>query len=156
SQKLNLWTMLLDERGRGLEATVQQLTDDPTTHYQPKVSGDGNHLAWIDNRAGFSGNVSMIDFPGGKRRAITDSPADKSTAILNRDGSKIAYGAQEGQSYTLYWQSSEGGFLEKICSDCGSLYDWSPRADQVVLGREGHLAIFDLSSHGMTAVLDDQ
>ena len=127
SEEVKLWSAPVDPRSGLLTGDPQRLPREHTTDdFLPSLTPDGSQLVFIDTRSGFAGNIRVINLDTHREHALTDSPGDKATPILNRSGTEVAYSVQEGQPYNIFVQEAENGVARQVCVDCGRLQDWLP------------------------------
>jgi len=127
----DIWSLpIAANRGKvlgELRAVVQSVAAD----VHPSLSNDGQKLAFNSTRSGHS-EVWIRDMKTGKETALTDDPRRKGRVLLSPDGSKVAFVAFDGEQPDFYSVASTGGPLQKLCENCGSLFNWSPSGTELL------------------------
>src|SRR5579885_37661 len=120
----DIWSIPLRASGGEVAGAPERLTGDPAMEMLPTLSADGRKLAFISNRMGNT-EVWLRDLETGKEQALTASPQPKFSAVISRDGSRVAYGAIDNRTSKIYVISTSGGVPEVVCNACGPPEDWS-------------------------------
>jgi serine/threonine protein kinase len=88
-----------------------QITDFPDSAVQPALSSDGHLLTFIRGPESFitEGQVYLKFLPGGEPIQLTHDESRKLSPVFSPDGSRIAYTALNGFSWSTYEVPVTGG-----------------------------------------------
>ena len=116
----DLW--MRDERG-----TVKQLTFNPTDEFTPTVSGDGNLLAWSQERDG-DRDLLLYNLSNGQKEVVGERGVNERDPALSKDGSILAFSRggdiviRENGQLTQLTQDGENGW--PALSADGKVISW--------------------------------
>jgi Tol biopolymer transport system component len=122
---------------RGLiTGDLKQLTTSADDR-QPSLSADGRTLVFSSNRTGNT-DVWIKDLSSDREMALTATPVNEYFPRVTLDGSKVAYATanQEGRPFYVDVVPAGGGVPERVCDDCGLLWDWSSDGRRILFGQE--------------------
>lgn len=127
-------------------ANLEQLTQDntlkPGTYGTwPALSGDGNVLAFITERAG-SPDICLKDLRSGTEQLLGASPASQSALILNRDGSELVFERKKSSVASVILRNFRDKTERFLTTECPSLQDWS--VDGRILLCTDHVDLFEI------------
>lgn len=107
---------------------VTQLTNDPADDVMPKISPDGQRIAFASNRSG-NWDIYVMPVSGGKAVQITSSPSDDLHPSWSPDGSRLVFcrlGEVSGQWEMWVTEAMNTGVSHFI--GYGLFPEWSPVA----------------------------
>jgi len=106
----NLWTMPV----RGSD--VRQLTDTRPPHLGPRISPDGQRVAFYSDRAG-DRDVWIVAADGGPEIQLTRGPAIDMFPSWSPDGTQIAFYSSRGDGVHIFVMPSTGGEPRQLTSE---------------------------------------
>jgi eukaryotic-like serine/threonine-protein kinase len=125
SETVDVWSLHIDVN-RGEKASwMERATDSASKSVFPSVSADGNKVAYLSNRARGNG-IWVKDFQTGQELAT--GRLNVRYPRISHDGAKLAF--VEGQA--LFIAPSSAGAAERVCADCGRVWDWSPDGTRIL------------------------
>ncbi|MGA3328763.1 MAG: protein kinase [Terriglobia bacterium] len=158
TETINLWAIPLDPRQGKASGPPQRLTQDAAPNYQPDISWDGKHLVFLSSRSGHA-EVYLKNLETGRESRLTTTRSGAGRPALRRDGSAVIYDTMENGHSVLYSLSTQGGLPQKICEDCGGVWDQSVDGKTVVTqirsGQQFAIGLFDTVSGKSTELLSD-
>lgn len=134
-----LWAMQLSAAGEPGE--VRRLThfpgnDDVPRHRYggegpPRISPDGNHVAWPSIRDGEDWDVYVMQLDGSGVRRLTDHLADDGYPAWSPDGNYLAFDSDRFGSHDLFVMRADGSELTRVTDHPGTELGpvWIPRTD---------------------------
>jgi len=152
----DIWSLPVDPNRGRVTGNLQRLTQDAAVDFWPSVSADGKRVVFRSRRSG-NFDVWLKDIESGKETALTATPDNEFSPHLNQDGSKVVYGETGGMYVLTIGSGGVPGAPDKICDNCGTVYDWSPDSRKIlsVVGRPGetrYLRLFDLPTAEWTVL----
>ncbi|MDX6765348.1 MAG: biopolymer transporter Tol [Candidatus Methylacidiphilales bacterium] len=109
-------------------ANVRPLTKDASTSIGPKLSPDGNRIAYTSYKGGYP-DVWLIDLTAKKRFNLTkDFPGTNQSPSFSPDGSTLALILSKDGNTDLYTMPADGGTANRLTRTRGteSTPTWSP------------------------------
>lgn len=129
----DLWSLPIDANQGKATGQIERLTQDAAADVQPTLSPDGRKLAFVSTRSGHQ-DIWIKDLESGRETALTVTPEIEYLPVFSPDGSKVAYAVgDDRKKWDVYAMPSGGGVAEKLCDDCGTIYDWSRDGKWVIL-----------------------
>ena len=129
-----LWNIPFD--GETKEGGVPEVVTNRDFTYWPSLSDTGKltYLSQIPDKL----NLWLRDLSSGKETLLTsvEGHLHLVSALINRDGTQIAYGTIREGKPAIYTVGAGGGTSQQICENCGQLRAWSPDGT-VMLSQEG-------------------
>lgn len=93
---------------------ITQLTNDDSNNYQPKISPDGKHIAYLANRDG-NQEVYVMAINGSNQTRITKNSISEWDPAWSLDGSKVLFSSQSVHGfYDIYKANIDGSEIEKV------------------------------------------
>lgn len=135
TSNIHVWSLPVDSSRALVTGELKQLTtssDDRT----PSLSADGRTLVFSSNRTGNT-DVWIKDLASGRETALTATPVNEDLPKVTLDGSKVAYATanQAGLPFYVDVVPAGGGVPERVCDDCGVLWDWSSDGRWILFGQ---------------------
>ncbi len=127
---LSAFEVLLDGEGQPL-GSFRPSFSAAGSYVTPRISRDGSTLVAASDRSG-QVDIWLKDLRTGEERAVTSTAAPERAPQISSDGAWVFFGIREGPLYPMYKVSARGGTPQKVCADCGSLADISPKDDYVL------------------------
>ena len=155
----NIWSMAVDGHGRRV-SPLRQVTYDRTVGYSPEavrvsVSEDGSKIIALSWRTR-AWTMWCRDLLTGQDNQVATPPASSlGSPRLNAAGTRVAYGAIEGDRKGVYITNLASGEIRSVCKDCGELKDWSRDEKRLLLISGRRLATLDVTTGSRETVLDD-
>ena len=133
--EVNAWFRRVDGHGRIVDNTDRRITTGAAFHSNLSLSSEGSLVVFISGRHPRA-NVGAQNLRSSLEIAITLDTADKCSAALRGDGTRVAWSVcGPGPESILTAAISPGptaGPPEKVCEDCGRVAEWSPSGDRIV------------------------
>jgi len=117
------------------ETAITQLTDDPASDVQPRLSPDGKHVAFCSDRTG-NWDIWVTSIDGQMVQQLTKSPAAEIHPDWSPDGQRLVYcllNPQNGQ-WELWTLDLRHTGTRKFIG-YGLFPRWSPKDDVIVYQR---------------------
>jgi Tol biopolymer transport system component len=116
---------------------LKQLTTSADDR-QPSLSADGRTLVFNSNRTGNT-DVWIKDLANDRESALTATPTNEHSPKVTLDGGRVAYNTadRQGSLADIDVVPAGGGVPERVCSDCGILWDWSSDGRRILFFVEG-------------------
>src|SRR5439155_4141971 len=153
-----IWSLPLDANRAKLTGPLQPLTLSAANDINPWLSLDGRRMVFLSNRMGNS-DVWLKDLVRGNETALTVTPFEEEHARISRDGSKVAYAANQAIYVVSIGTDGRAGIPAKVCEGCGYPFDWSPDGKGLLTGiqRQPAAAIgwLDLATGQYKEILSD-
>ncbi len=150
--EINLWSRSLDESGRPMDKEAQKLTAGAAYHSSASMSANGTRMVFLLGRSP-SRNVWIRDLATGQESAVTVDAADKCSAAISADGSRVAWSGCGPGPEPVYLAGINSDLSiaipEKVCADCGRVVDWSRTGDSILFVDRSHpvrVGVLTLSS----------
>jgi Tol biopolymer transport system component len=121
-----LWSFSLPKEGQPSEGDMLAIPSGGGLDYSPSLSLTGK-MAYVSRKAG-KWSLWARDLKDGRERWLAGIEADTTyavSAIINSQGSRVAYNSCPGNHCAIYMVSVSGGAPQKICDGCGELRAWS-------------------------------
>jgi eukaryotic-like serine/threonine-protein kinase len=130
----HVWSLPLDPSRALITGDLKQLTTSADDR-QPSLSADGRTLVFSSNRTGNT-DVWVKDLSSDREMALTATPVNEDFPKVTLDGRKVAYATanQEGLPFYVDVVPAGGGVPERVCDDCGTLWDWSSDGRRILFG----------------------
>jgi eukaryotic-like serine/threonine-protein kinase len=138
-RQTNIWGYNFSRPGN-LEQLTQDNTLIPGTW--PALSGHGNLLAFITERAG-SPDICLKNLHSGAEQLLGASPASQGALILNEDGSEIVFERKQASVTSVILRNLRDNRERVVTKECPSLQDWS--VDGKLLLCTDHVDLFEIS-----------
>ena len=136
TSRTHVWSLPLDASQAKPVGDLKQLSNSDDDR-QPSISADGGTLVFCSNRTGNS-DVWVKDLVSGRETALTATFADEAMPKITFDGTKVAYNtAADNPKWPIYIVSARGGVPEKVCDECGTVWDWSSDGKRILFAIEG-------------------
>jgi dipeptidyl aminopeptidase/acylaminoacyl peptidase len=74
-------------------SSLRRMTTDPAADTNPRWSPDGRTVWFLSTRSG-SSQLWRLPVEGGEAQQVTDLPLDLTSAVVSRDGKRIAFSAE--------------------------------------------------------------
>jgi len=134
-RQTNIWEYDLTS-----SAPLKQLTHDDSLRpgwngTWPALSGDGNVLAFITERAG-SPDICLKDLHTGAEQLLGASPSLRSPLFLDRNGSRILFVREQGSTVSVILRNVAEKADRLLTTACPVLHDWS-RDGELLLCSDG-------------------
>ncbi len=125
TSQIHVWSLPVDPNRAQTTGDLKQLTTSADDR-QPSLSADGTTLVFSSNRTGNT-DVWVKDLSNDREIALTATPINEALPKVTLDGSKVAYNTadQQGDFVHVDVVPSGGGVPQRVCDDCGLLWDWS-------------------------------
>jgi hypothetical protein len=154
----NLWRVVLPS-GESLQGKLEQLSESGAVNTHPSICADGKKMAFLSRRSGIR-QVWIRDLLSGKESCLTIGMEEKSTPVIARDGSRIAYSIIEEGKPSIYvapTDSSMSGGARRACKNCGTPSDWIPDMSGILYtsGVPQSVYRFDFGSEISTPILQN-
>ncbi len=126
SETVDVWSLRLDTSRGEMASWMERITETAAARCVfPSISADGAKVAYLSNKS--RGNAVWVkDVKTGHEAAIARENARYPR--ISRDGSKVAF----TQDQALFVAPSSGGEPERVCPDCGRVWDWSPDGKRIL------------------------
>jgi TolB protein len=114
--------------------TVTQLTSDPAQDVMPKISPDGQRVAFASNRSG-NWDIYVMPVSGGKAAQITSEPSQDLHASWSPDGTQLVF-SRLGQTSGKWemWVTDVGNSAVSRFIGYGLFPEWCPVAGTGLAG----------------------
>jgi len=133
--EINIWSRMLDGSGRISGRNSRKITTGAAFHSSISMSADGMRMVFLLGRSPRR-NVWIRDLATQREAAVDFDAADKCSAIISADGSRVAWsvcGPGKEAIYTATVNSELSARVpEKVCEDCGRALDWSRAGDSIL------------------------
>jgi Tol biopolymer transport system component/predicted Ser/Thr protein kinase len=131
---IHVWSLPVDPSRGLITGDLKQLTTSADDR-QPSLSADGRTLVFSSNRTGNT-DVWVKDLASGREMALTATPVNEDFPKVTLDGRKVAYATanQEGWPFYVDVVPAGGGVPERVCDDCGLIWDWSSDGRRILFG----------------------
>ncbi len=113
------------------QAQFQDLFSGAGGYVLPRLSRDGSTAVALSDRSGQI-DIWLKDLPSGLERPITATSIAEHVPVISSDGGTIYYGIRDGSLYPMYRIRAKGGNPERVCEDCGTPSDVSPKGEYVL------------------------
>lgn len=114
---------------------VSRITTDPARDVMPKVSPDGNRIAFASDRSG-NWDIFVMPIGGGPAVQVTTEPADELHPSWSPDGRFLAYcRLSESSGRWEIWRAPAGGESPGQFLTYGMFPEWRPLDDSSNGGR---------------------
>jgi Tol biopolymer transport system component len=138
-------------------APLQQLTHDdslrPGYHGTwPALSGDGNVLAFITERAG-SPDICLKDLRSGTEQLLHASPSLQGPLFLDYTGSRIVFVRDQGSKGSVLLRNIAEKTDRVLTTGCPVLHDWSRDGEFLLCARDNSLFQLRIGESGKTPLL---
>jgi Tol biopolymer transport system component len=127
-------------------AKLLRLTDNAEGNFEPAVSADGQHIAFVSSRDG-NAEVYAMKSDGSEQRRLTNFPLDDWGPLWAPDGKTIAFLSNREQIDRIYLMGSDGSAQRRFTADQAPVRDPDaplgdePHETDPVFGPDGlHLA----------------
>jgi TolB protein len=117
------------------ESALTQLTDDPASHVQPRISPDGKSVAYASDRSG-NWDIWITSIDGQNTQQVTKSHAEEVHPDWASDGRRLVYCALNPQNkqWELWVVDLRQTGTKKFLG-AGLFPRWSPKEDVIVYQR---------------------
>jgi Tol biopolymer transport system component len=156
--EVNLWSRSLDESGQLRDKEAQKLTAGAAYHTSASMNAGGTRLVFLLGRSP-SRSVGIRDVPSGRESPVTVDTADKCSAAVSADGSRVAWSVCGPGREAIYTAAINPDLSisvpEKVCDDCGRVLDWSRASDSILFVDHSHpvrVGILSLASRSRTMI----
>ena len=149
TKTLNIWSLPIAANAGSVKGDPQQVTSS-AFDARMSVSADGRKLVFISTRLG-NPDVWLKDLESGRETALTATPVPEEGPEITADGTRIVYWVFEGSRGAFYQLATAGGVPERMCDDCGRVWDLSPDGGQILYSIEGRkqataIGLFDVAT----------
>ncbi len=152
---VNIWAGELDGSGRARNKEGRRITSGAAFHSSISASADSRRLAFLLGRSPRR-RVWIRDLATDRQVGVDIDAADKCSAIVSADGSRVAWSVCGPGREAIYTATINSDFSvrlpEKVCEDCGSALDWSRAGDSILFADHSspvRLGILNLSSRSL-------
>ena len=130
----HVWSLPIEPSRAVITGDLKQLTTSADDR-QPSLSADGRTLVFSSNRTGNT-DIWIKDLSSDREIALTATPVKEDLPKVTLDGRKVAYATanQEGMPFYVDVVPAGGGVPERVCDDCGLLWDWSSDGRRILFG----------------------
>ena len=145
--------------GKG-NATMQRLTTDIATDFDPTWSPDGTHLAFRSQRDG-NDEIYVMNPDGTCQTNLTKSPEGDWSPAWSPDGKRIAFARFfDSNPFTdIAIMSADGSVLQRLTTQGGEYPVWSPDGTRIAFASasDGNYEIYVMNADGTNQIrLTDQ
>ncbi|HLJ17644.1 MAG TPA: hypothetical protein VKV15_24320 [Bryobacteraceae bacterium] len=138
-------------------APPEQLTHDDslTPGYEgtwPALSGDGNILAFITERAG-PPDICLKNLGSGAEQLLAAAPSRRSPLFLDHDGSHMVFVRQRRSTASIILRNVAEKTDRLVTTDCPVLHDWSRDGEFLLCADRDDLFRLQISRAGRTPLL---
>jgi len=136
-------------------AAMQQLTHDGSLrpgYYGtwPALSGDGNVLAFITERAG---SPDICVKKTGAEQLLAASPSLQSPLFLDHTGSRIVFVREQGSNASVILRNIADKTDRVLTTSCPALHDWSSDGKFLLCARGNNLFQLRIGDSGKTPLV---
>ena len=157
TERLNIWGLPITGASQGI-GELQRYTQSDATDGTPSLSQAGDRFAFISNRAGRD-EVWVHEMPTAGDIMLTGVPGRKGLAVMSPDGSRVAFAVVDGGKYAIHTASASGGFVTKVCDDCGQPRSWTIDNRRVLYQSRGagrsRFFLLDVAQKSSTLLIED-
>ncbi len=124
----NLWQFDVRERGGVRTLEQRALTTGTAVRANPRLSPDGNEVAYVETSAGRS-NVHVTTIATGATRQVTFHAEGAWAPAWAPDGSRLAYGTGTRGGFKVWIVGRDGGTPRAVTAsqfDAGNRLAWAP------------------------------
>jgi Tol biopolymer transport system component/predicted Ser/Thr protein kinase len=138
---IHVWSLPADPSRPQTTGDLKQLTTSVDDR-QPSLSADGRKLVFCSNRTGNT-DVWVKDLSNDREIALTATPMNEDSPKVTLDGRKVAYNTADQQGSLVHVDvvPAGGGVPERVCDDCGILWDWSSDGRWILFAAERQVPI---------------
>ena len=141
----DIWTMPV---GGG---KAQRLTDGAPKDEWPRLSPDGQWIAFQSDRSGNS-DIWVMDVRGNNLKRLTDHPKDDFFHTWSPDGRYLAFSSERSGNRDIWRLDVRSGELKQLTNHKEADDDpcWSPDGQKIAFdsGREGTQAVYVMDADG--------
>jgi len=109
--------------------------------YATSMNADGTRVVYLLGRSP-GRNVWIKDLSTGREAPVTVDAADKCSAAISADGSRVSWSVCGPGREAIYAAAINPDLSvpvpEKVCDDCGRVVDWSHANDSILFADHSH------------------
>ena len=115
---------------------VDQLTDNLSRDFNPRISPDGKKVVFLSDEAGDL-EINMVDRKAETIARLTHNLGDDRDPFWSPDGQRLAFISEQDENPEVYLMASDGTGSTRVTSNsvADNMGDWSPDGEWLVLYR---------------------
>ncbi len=95
---------------------AERLTSNNTDDHWPRVSPDGERIAFFSNRDGNT-EIYTMSIAGGNQTRLTNNPSRDEGPVWSPDGAKIAFNSDRDGDHEIFVVNADGSALTQLTSN---------------------------------------